>query len=149
MAKTTEAKTKTYWAPYAKYAFYVPIINPETNKPEFQKHPYTGALIYSSGKPVMNRIQKNFETISTVISKGLWCRYEATDPVDIQVLDGLVADQTTSVMTEEQRNKIVDPAFDEKKKLAVAQAQLSEKDEVIAKMQRELEDLTRPTAKGK
>jgi hypothetical protein len=139
-----ETKTRRYYAPYFKYSFYCPVIG-EDGKPVLKRHSITQALMYSGGKPQMERTQKLFLTVSANISKGLLCMYETADPVEIDILDGLVKDPTTRVMDEDGYAKYRDPkTYGIQKELDAERKKGVEKDDEILKLQKQIEELTKP-----
>ncbi len=146
MAEQKKQAKRTYYAPYVKYSFYVPVIG-DDGKKVMKRHPITQALIMFNGMPQYERVQKFFSTISANISKGLLCQYETSDPNEIDVLDGLVADSGTKVMNEQQYEKFRDPnVFAMKQELDKERAKVTEKEDVIEKLTKQIEELTRPSA---
>lgn len=144
-----KTKKRTYYAPYVKYSFYVPVVD-ENGKKVLKRHPVSQALIYAGGQPMIERVQRLFTTVSANISKGLLSMYETEDPVEIEVLDGLVKDTRTKVMNEEEYERWRDPRhYSINKKLIEAEKRVEEKEDIIAQLNRQIEELTKPSASAR
>lgn len=145
MQEVKIAKKRSYYAPYVKYSFYVPVIG-EDGKKVVKRHPISQAIIFAGGQPMIERVQRLFTTVSANISKGLLSMYETDDPVEIEVLEGLVKDTRTRVMNEEEYERWRDPKhYSINKKLIEVEKKVAEKEDVIAQLTKQIEELTKPS----
>jgi hypothetical protein len=82
-------------------------------------------------------------------AKGMSCKYETADPDEIEVLDKLVADQSSAVLDEKAWKKLENPAAYEREKAAeamkVKDAELAAERQENADLRKKLADLEKRT----
>jgi hypothetical protein len=138
------AQKKAYYAAVGRVAFRVPIRDPDDPKKFLVKRsPLTGAIILQRGMPIPEMRTVSFVALGVNPARGLSCKYETSDPDEIEVLDKLVEDQSSDVLDEKTWKKIENPAAYEREKAAEA---LKAKDAELTAERQENADLRKKLA---
>ena len=130
---------KTYYAPQGQYGFYV-VVKGEDGKPAKQYLP-NGAPMFLNSKPVTIRRHVKFnQVLSSNPRVGLWVAHRTSDPDEIEVLDGCVADRFDPVMDEDQYKNHCNPErYAEELRRKSVERELEEERSRIEAMKEEIE----------
>lgn len=138
-------KKKVYYSPKASQAVAVKMIDKDGNP--MTRRDRRGGEVWLGNEPAYISRTIKFECISSSPSKGTLSIYETADPDEIRYLDGLAADPSNDIITEEDyqksRNK---EAFEKAMEVENLKQSNATKDAQIADLQAQLAAAERKTS---